>query len=368
MLSCFLAGPANPSSQHQFGQRARAWIDDAVDRMGTALGTQFGRPGGPRLVFTSGGTESNNLALRGIGGNGPLVVSTIEHSSILATARVLERQGREVRWLQVDQQGEIDLKHLEHLLLATAERPSLVSVMSANNETGVVQPVDRIAALCQSAGVPLHLDATQTVGKLPCSLDLWGAAAVSFTAHKFHGPTGIGALWLNSGQRPAPLLFGGEQQLETRPGTEPVPLIVGMSLALSLAADEASSSQDRVRHLRDRLESGLLERFPELVVQGVTKTRLPGTTCISFLGADRQAMLMALDLAGICCSSGSACSSGSSPPSHVLSAMKRPEEEIRSTMRFAVSKFSTMEEVDLSIDAISSVYSRLRRKISVDKS
>ena len=238
--------------------------------------------------------------------------------------------------------------------------------MSANNETGVLQPIEQAAAICRSAGVPLHIDATQSVGKLPINLDSLGAAAVTFSAHKFHGPAGIGALWINTGVSIKPMLHGGEQQLESRPGTEPVALAIGMAEALRLATQEGDESIQRMGALRDQLETGLVSQFSELRIQGAQKARLPNTSSISFLGTDRQSMLMALDMASVFCSSGSACSSGSSPPSHVLLAMRRPEAEVQSTLRFGVSKFSTPEEISRAIDSISNIYKRLRRLSSVD--
>lgn len=365
MLAAYGSGPINPASQHAAGRLARDQLDAAIDTIGKCIGTRLDQPGGPRLVLTSGGTESNNLALRGIGGDGPLVVSRIEHPSVLAAAQALEAEGRTVRWLDVDPGGEIDLEKLP-TLIAGDQPAALVSIMSANNETGVLQPIEQAAVICRDAGVPLHVDATQSVGKLPVDLASLGAAAVTFSAHKFHGPTGIGALWIDAGISIKPMLHGGEQQLESRPGTEPVALAIGMAEALRLATQERDESIERMRALRDQLEAGLVSQFGELRIQGADKARLPNTSSISFVGTDRQSMLMALDMASVFCSSGSACSSGSSPPSHVLLAMKRPESEVQSTLRFGVSKFSTAEEISTAIDSISNIYKRLRRISSVD--
>lgn len=361
ILEVLRAGPANPSSLHALGRRAQGRIDQEVDVIGSCLGSRLDQPGGPRLVFTSGGTESNNLALQGLARQGAIVVSRIEHPSVIETAQAMERLGRHVRWLNVDHQGQVDPDHLQSLIDDTAAPLGLVSVMSANNETGVIQPISEIAGLCAGAGIPLHVDATQTVGKLPVSLDSLGVAAVSFSAHKFHGPVGIGALWLAAHAKLSPILYGGQQQLESRPGTEPVALIVGLAEALRLATDEMDQATAITRRLRNRLETELLQLHPDLVVQGAQHERLPGTCCLSFLGTDRQSMLMALDMQGIACSSGSACSSRSSPPSHVLQAMGRPESEIQSAVRFGVSKFSTSEEIGQAVNAISITYKRLRR-------
>ncbi|MFG0261786.1 MAG: cysteine desulfurase family protein, partial [Novipirellula sp. JB048] len=271
-------------------------------------------------------------------------------------------------------------------LIQPAMRPKagLVALMSANNETGVMQPIDQAARLCREQGVLLHVDATQSIGKVPLSLSQLGAAAVTFSAHKFHGPPGIGALWLDEAVALRPLLHGGEQQLESRPGTEPVALICGLARALQLATTELSEVQPRLRSLRDRLEQGLRSRHPELVVHGCSSSatppsdpgqpalgqpsppRLPNTSCLSFPGADRQSMLMALDFAGIALSSGSACSSGSSPPSHVLLAMGKSSTLVQSALRLGVSKFSTVSEIDHAIERISVCDNRLCKKNSVE--
>ena len=245
-------------------------------------------------------------------------------------------------------------------------RASLVSLMSANNETGVLQPIKQAAQLCRQYEVPLHVDATQSIGKTPFLLDKIGASAVTFTAHKVHGPVGIGALWLAGGVRIRPVFHGGSQQLEARPGTEPVALVAGMAEAIRLAVVEQDHAIEQMRCLRDRLEQRLCKANPTLAVVGRSADRLPSTSSIALVGTDRQSMLMALDMAGIACSSGAACSSGSSPPSHVLTAMGVPTEWIESVLRFGVSKFSTIEEMDRAADLISSTYNRLRRSEIVE--
>lgn len=366
IVEAFQSGPANPSSLHASGRRWRHRLDQAIDVIGKCIGTRLDRPGGPRLIITSGGTESNNMALAGIGSDGPIVVSRMEHPSVLATAKALQATGRSIRWLDVDCDGSVLVEQLPQLISGPSQKATLVSIMSANNETGVIQPIARAAEICRAAAVPLHVDATQSIGKVPVDLDSLGASAVTFTAHKFHGPPGIGGLWLDRGLEVRPLMHGGQQQLESRPGTEPVALADAMAEALRLATDEMQVSAGRIQELRDRLEMQLLQRHSELVIQGSSRQRLPGTSCISFLGTDRQSMLMALDLAGVDCSSGAACSSGSSPPSHVLIAMNRPEGEVRSSLRFGVSKFSTAEEIDRAIESISKAYKHLHKMSGVD--
>ncbi|MCG8651940.1 MAG: cysteine desulfurase [Pirellulales bacterium] len=355
------SGPANASSQHALGQRARNQIEQSLEVIGKCLGSPLDQPGGPRLILTSGGTESNNLALLGIG-NQDLLVSRIEHPSVIAVARWLEKTGRQVHWIDAKPSGEVDLGSLDRLLDRHHATVSLVSIMSANNETGVLQPIREAAEICAAAGVPLHVDATQSIGKVTVNLTSLGAAAVTFAAHKFHGPQGIGALWVDAGVKIQPVFHGGQQQLETRPGTEPLALIVGMAEAVRLAVEELETNVSSLKPLRDRLETTLCELHPDLVVHGLGSPRLPTTSCISFVGADRQSMLMALDLAGIASSSGSACSSGSSPPSHVLQAMNVPDDQVESALRFGVSKFSTMDEIETAIRSISSVYKKLRQQ------
>ena len=220
--------------------------------------------------------------------------------------------------------------------------------------------------MCREADVPLHVDATQSIGKVPFSLDSLGAQAVTFTAHKLHGPVGIGALWLAAGVKIRPVFHGGGQQLEARPGTEPVALIAGMAAAIQWAIAELDSAAQGMRLRRDQLEQSLLSRHPNIVAVGSNVSRLPSTSALALVGTDRQSMLMALDLAGVACSSGAACSSGSSPPSHVLTAMRTPQAWIDSVLRFGVSKFSTAEEINQAIELISNAYSRLRRLDTVE--
>jgi cysteine desulfurase len=362
-------GPLNPSSQHRAGRRARNLLDEAISEIGRGLGADVDSPGGDSLVLTSGGTEANSLAVLGIGDPaGPLVISALEHPSVLEPARAEAQAGREVRLIPLTSAGQIDMAVARELILARTPRPALVSVMSANNETGVLQPIAELAELCREAAILLHVDATQTVGKLPLDFDALGLAALSAAAHKFHGPVGIGLLLVRSGVSLRPALRGGEQQLGKRAGTEPVGLAVGMATALTIALRQLDASATRMRQCRDRLETGLLSDFPDLVIHGAAAPRLPGTSCVSFPGADRQAMLMALDIAGVACSSGSACASGSSRPSHVLAAMGVARELIDTALRFGFSRFSTADDADRAVELISRQYRRLRDKSVVENS
>ncbi len=287
VLSQTLGGPANPASQHAFGRAAREKLDRAIEMIGECLGVRLDQPGGPRLILTSGGTESNNLALRGIG-VGDLVISRVGHPSVIAVAESLRSAGRTVHWLDVDADGRVSLSHLNVILSEHRDSVGLVSVMSANNETGVLQPIGKAAELCRDSGVPMHVDATQSIGKVAFDVGSLGVSAVTFTAHKFHGPAGIGALWLDAGVKIQPLLHGGQQQLESRPGTEPVALAVAMAEALRLGVSELEHATETAHRLRNRLESELLRRHPDLVIHGRNVDRLPGTSCISFPTTDRQ--------------------------------------------------------------------------------
>jgi len=354
------AGYANPASQHLPGQRARRVLEEAREEIATILGAPLGPASGDWLVFTSGGTEANNLALRGMCGEAGsnVVVSAIEHASVLGVCAELERQGCEVRILPVTPRGVFELDALPELV---DDRTRLVSVMLANNETGVLQPLARVSALCNSLGVAMHTDAVQAIGKIAVHFQKLGAAMLSLSAHKFHGPPGIGALLLRQGVVPRPILWGGFQQRALRPGTESVPLVLGMLKALQLWQQEADQRTRRLYRLRDRLESSLRSELPSLVINGESIERLPHTTSMAVPGVDRQALLMALDLAGVAASSGSACSSGSSEPSHVLQAMGLPRDVVEGSIRLSLSALTTTAEVDAASRRIVHACNALRR-------
>ncbi len=367
MLGELRRGPSNPSSQHAAGQQSRRRLDEAMESIAELLGTRVNEPGSSRLVFTSGGTEANNLALRSLrGGTGPLITSLIEHPSVLAVAQSEERRGRPVHYLPVDRDGVVNLERLAECLGEYPTRATVVSIMSANNESGVIQPIERISQMCRSAGVALHIDATQSIAKMPLRLDALAASAITLTPHKFHGPVGVGALWVAAGEELEPQMLGGQQQLGTRPGTEPLPLVVGMAQATRLGIERLTHSAAFMASLRDDFETTLFTQFPELVIHGRSVQRLPNTSYVSFVGANRQSMLMALDLAGIACSSGSACTSGSSPPSHVLRAMGAGAAEVDSAIRFGVSRLTVKEDMARAIEIISRCYKRLRHTRNVE--
>jgi cysteine desulfurase len=347
---------ANPASQHGPGRQARRMLEVARQRIGELLGANTAAD---QVIFTSGATEANNLALRGLAGLPPgrVIISAIEHPSVTGTAEYLQTLGFEICRLPVDTDGVVQVDALPALLTPDTR---VVSVMLGNNETGALQPVDRIAACCTEAGVPLHTDAAQVAAKLPVDFHALGTVALTITAHKFHGPRGIGALILRGGVPLQPILFGGFQQAGLRPGSEPVELAVGMGTALELWDAERSERNERIAALRDGLERKLLAAWPATVVHAARVARLPHTCCLSFPGLDRQALLMALDQAGVACSTGSACASGSSEPSPALLAMGCDESLVGSALRFSLGAMTTAEEVDQAARRILHAGNRLR--------
>jgi len=351
---------ANPASQHLAGQRARRLLEDARDRIGQHLGANTNSLQADRIILTSGGTEANNLALRGLASgrsSGQVIISAVEHPSITEPADYLQRQGSEVVRLPVSRSGVVDLGELNSLL----KKPTrLVSVMLGNNETGILQPIAEIAQICLNFDVPLHTDAIQGVGKIDVNFRDMGVAAMSVSAHKFHGPCGIGALIVREDVSIEPIVFGGFQQSGIRPGTENVALTVGMERALALWRADTSGRTEHLTNCRDCLESSLREQISDMIVVGNDTDRLPHTSNVAFPGIDRQALVMALDMAGIACSTGSACASGSSEPSPVLTAMGVGPEVISSAIRLSVGATSTIAEVEEAANLISRTVNTLR--------
>jgi cysteine desulfurase len=361
---------ANPASQHQSGRRARQVLEDTREEVGRQVGADLTSRPADKLIFTSGGTEANNLAIFGLAFAdselpGEAITSAIEHPSVRGPMERLERSGWLIHRVGVTRDGVVKVDEFARYLNA---RTRFASVMLANNETGVLQPIAELAALAQRAGVPLHTDAVQMVGKLPVDIRQLGAAALTLSGHKFHGPPGVGALVLRHGARIAPLAYGGFQQWGLRPGSEPVALAVGLLRALEIYEGEAVVRARRMRELRNRLEAGLKAGFPGVAVNGAGASRLPHTSSLAFVGLDRQALAMALDLAGVACSTGSACASGSSEPSGVLLAMDCPREVVSSSLRFSLGAETTAEEIDEAVRRIVATTGRLAgstRKVRV---
>ena len=346
----------NPASQHGLGRQSRKQLETTREQIGGLLGCHLTGSDDNKIVFTSGGTEANNLALVGICASFPqrgrLTVSGIEHPSVTMVAEVLAKDGWDLQVANTLSNGKIDLDHLGSLL---NEETRLVSVMLANNETGVIQPIAEVVALCKNHDALVHTDAVQAIGKMKVDFQQLGVDALSLSAHKIHGPVGVGALLIKNGCPITPVLHGGFQQNGLRPGSEACPLPVALSKTLELYLDQHDDNLSQLLDLRTRLESGILSLFPAAIVVGQESSRLPQTTCISFPGVDRQALMMALDVAGVCCSTGSACASGSSEPSPVLIAMGLPEDVIEGAIRFSLSKFNTPAEVDAVIEILSEI-------------
>ena len=360
MAKCWQDLAGNPSSQHQFGRRARKHLEESRDKIAGLLGAKASGMGADRLIFTSGGTESNNLALRGlvVEPSGKVVTSSIEHPSVDATAKQLGRVGFERVELPADRDGVVRVATSDDWL---GDATRLVSVMLANHETGVIQPIGQLAEACGAAGVPLHTDAVQAVAKIPVDFHRLGVAAMSVSAHKFHGPVGIGALLVRHDISLEPILYGGFQQAGLRSGTESVALAVGMSQALELWHRQACQRQEHMSDLRARFETLLKQGVPELEIHGATAARVPHTLCAAFPGVDRQALVMALDLAGVACSTGSACASGSSEPSPVLTAMGVRMALVECSVRFSLSARTTALDVERSAECITRIYQDLRQ-------
>lgn len=367
MIECCNEGPFNPASQHRAGGLARRRLERAREEVARILNASLAGRDADRVVFTSGGTEANNLAILGLAAEAEqalpapheAMISSIEHPSVLGPAEHLERRGWLVHRLKVNEHGVVQIDRLQTLL---GPRTRLVSVMLGNNETGVLQPVDRIAAVCRASGTPMHCDAVQVAGKLPIDFAALGIDAMSIAAHKFHGPLGVGALILKGKARIQPRLFGGFQQGGLRPGTEPVVLAVGMETALVAFEREGTERERRLRALRDRLESGLRSACPDLVINGECADRLPNISNLAFPGIDRREMFLALDMAGVCCSTGSACASGSSEPSPVLREMGLAESVVMRSLRFSLGATTTEAEIDEATKRIVAASSRLARK------
>lgn len=355
------AGYVNPASQHRPGQLARRLLEDAREAIGHALGAQIDVVRPDQLIFTSGGTESNNLALFGMAGDPPsrLIVSGIEHPSLLQPARELARRGHDIQFLRVTADGVADLDHLRDLLQTPTR---LVSLMAANNETGVLQPIEAAAELCAAAGVPLHVDAVQWIGKLPFDFQATRAALVTIAPHKFHGPVGIGALLVRSDCQVQPMFWGGAQQFGIRPGTESLALAVGFQAAIDVWRHDAADRTSRLAKLRNEFEQLLLAGWPEAVVIGGRAARAPHISNVAFPGFDRQALLVALDLAGIACSTGSACASGSSEPSPVHLAMGLPSDMISSALRFSVHALQAPSDAAHAAQRILQLLNDLRQR------
>jgi len=363
MLPYFSQHFGNPSSIHRAGRNARAAIDNARDKIAALIKAKPNE-----IVFTGGGTESCNLAVLGLArckmdGGGHVICEKTEHHAVLHAVEHLERhEGFEVTWLDASNDGVVDLDQL-----AKAIRPEtrLVSIMAANNETGVIQPMGEISKICRERGVLLHSDMVQSFGKIdidPAAAGLVDAA--SFAAHKFYGPKGAGFLFLRSGLSLQPVLFGGSHENQRRPGTENVPAIAGMAAAAEFVEQEQEKEQERQRKLRDELWNLISQNVPDAKLNGENAPRLANTLNVSLLGIDSEMLLIALDLKGVCASSGSACMVGSVSASHVLLAMGLPVERARSAVRFSLGKQTTAEEIAATGKIVAEIVNRVTKRKS----
>jgi cysteine desulfurase len=353
-LFCDLYG--NPSSMHTFGGQIGRRIRRAREQVAELLGCEPSE-----IVFTGCGTESDNTAIKGALAAAPnkrtVITTRVEHPAVLAVCRELENHGYTVVELSVDRQGCLDLAELEEHL---DDDTALVTIMYANNETGTVFPIEEIAELVTSKGVIFHTDAVQAVGKIPINLSKSNIDLLSLSGHKLHAPKGVGVLYVRKGTRLSPFMLGGHQEAGRRAGTENVPGIVGLGKACELAAENFKAENVKVKALRDKLEKSILAKCPDCRLNGDPENRLPNTSNISFEYVEGEAILLMLDKYGICASSGSACTSGSLEPSHVLRAMGVPFTAAHGSIRFSLSRYNTEEEVDYTIEKLPPIINHLR--------
>ena len=355
MLPFFCDRAGNPSSIHAAGREARKAVENARRQVATALHAEA-----REIYFTAGGSESDNWAIRcatAETGKKHVITSAVEHHAVLHSCRVLERDGFRVTYLPVDENGLVSPDDVRRALM---DDTALISIMAANNEVGTLEPIREIGRIAREAGVLFHTDAVQAAGVVPIDVNDWNADLLSLSGHKFHGPKGVGALYIRKGTRIHNLIEGGAQERGLRAGTENVPGIVGMGDALSLAAAELPEYTARVTTLRDRLIHGVLSAVPDARLNGHPTLRLPGNANFSFPGVEGESLLMRLDLAGIACSSGSACTSGSLEPSHVLSAMGLSPDMARSSLRFSLGRDNTAEEIDRVLAVLPPIVEDLR--------
>jgi cysteine desulfurase len=347
----------NASSIHWFGQRAKAGIEKAREQVARLLNARSSE-----IVFTSGGTESDNAAILGIveaarAERKHVVTTAIEHPAVLATGKALEKRGVSVTYVRVGSSGVIDPADV-----AAALRPEtvLISVMHANNELGTIQPIEEIARIARERDIYFHTDAVQSAGKIPLDVEKLGVDLLAISAHKLNGPKGVGALYVRKGTILRTLLHGGHHERDRRPGTENVAGIVGLGTAAEIARAHLAEEHDRIAALRDRLEAGILASVPLVAVNGDRARRVPTTTNLTFDYIEGEGFVIAMDLRGIACSTGSACSSGSLEPSHVLAAIGLRPERARASIRFSLGRFNTVEDIDATLRILPGVVEQLR--------
>ncbi len=356
MLPFFGELYGNPSSMHTFGGRVASHVTEAREKVAALLNVHP-----DEIVFTSCGTEADNHALRGVleanKDKKHVVTTKVEHPAVLNVARYLAKKGYRVTELPVSKQGDLDLDQLREALTPDT---AILSVMAANNETGTLFPIEEIGAIAREKGVIFHTDAVQAVGKIPLDLKKAPVDLLSLSGHKLHTPKGIGAMYIRKGTRISPFLIGGHQENGRRAGTENVPYIIGLGKACEEAMRDIFDENNRIRKLRDKLETSLIEKISHTHINGNPRWRLPNTTNIGFEFIEGEAILLHLSAAGIAASSGSACTSGSLEPSHVLMAMQVPFSYAHGSVRFSLSKFTTEEEIDYVIEVVPPIIQKLR--------
>lgn len=357
MLPYFTETFGNPSSIHSYGQEAKDAIEQAREKVARLIGAR-----NEEIVFTSGGTEANNLAIIGVAlanrhKGDHIITSCIEHHAVLEPCHWLEKQGFSVTYLPVDGHGMVSPEDVKK---AITSRTALVSIMHANNEIGTIEPISEISRITKEAGVYMHTDAVQTVGHVPMDVDELGVDLLSLSAHKFYGPKGVGALYIRKGTKIAPAIHGGGQEKGRRSGTENVPGIVGMGKAAELAQYNIAEEPQRLVFLRDYLIQGILNRISDVKLNGHPEKRLPNNVHVSVEYVEGEAMLLNLDLAGICASTGSACSSAKLEPSHVLTAIGLTPVQAHGSLRFTLGRWTAKEDIDSVLQILPQVVSKLR--------
>lgn len=361
MLPYFSGEFGNASSIHTFGQKARAAVETAREQVAALIG---GRA--QEIFFTSGGTESDNHAILGIAGpfakgsqfRPHVITSFVEHEAVLNACQALEKQGVDVTYLHVDQDGLIDLEDLRG---AIRKETALITIMHANNELGTVQPLEEIGRIAKEADVYFHTDAVQSAGKIPIDVNQFQLDLLSLSGHKIYAPKGIGALYVRGGTRLKQFLYGGHHQRGLRPGTENVAGIVGLGKAAEIARQTLDHDAKRLSGLRDQLERGLLHRVPHSRINAARAPRTPNTANLVFPGVEGEALLIALDLKGVACSTGAACSSGAVEPSHVLTAIGLPAEDARASLRFSLGRHTTQADIDFALQVVPAAVAQLRQ-------
>ena len=355
MLPYFAERFGNPSSVHGFGREAREGLETAREQI-----SQFLRAGKEEIVFTSGGTESDNLAIKGIAsarGTGHIITSAVEHHAVLRSCQILETQGFAVTYLPVDEHGMVNP---DGLLRALRPDTILITIMHANSEVGTIQPIEAIGRIAREHRIPFHTDAVQTFGKIPLDVHALGVDLLSFSSHKIYGPKGVAGLYIRKGTKMVAVQHGGEHERRRRAGTENVPGIVGFGKAVEIRRREMAAEAERLIALRDRLWEGIQAKIPEVRLNGHLTHRLPGTLNVCFRHVESESIVLALDLKGIGVSAGSACTSGNVEPSHVLVAMGVPLDWAVGAVRFSLGRTTSVEDVDYVLEVLPPIVSRLR--------